>query len=197
MDSAAAARRRFLALLGAAAMVPAAARAATLPDLGAAADFALIRETGVPFARRDLLGKVVLVDFIYTGCPDICPLLTQKLAEVQDALGPLFGRDVVFVSITMDPQADTPAVLKDYAESLGCDPAGWAFLTGSADEIARAASAYGVFFARTPSGSIDHNALTSLVDRAGRLRVQYMGTAFDPAELERDLRSLAADAGAT
>lgn len=197
MSIAAVARRRFLAILGAAAVVPAAARAGALPVIGQAAGFALVRETGAPLALSDLAGKVVLVDFIYTGCPDICPLLTQKLAEVQDALGPAFGKDVVFVSITMDPAVDTPEVLRDYAESLGCNPAGWAFLTGSADEIRKAAFAYGVYFSKTPSGFIDHNAMTSLVDRSGRLRVQYMGTAFDPAELERDLRSLIGEAGAT
>jgi protein SCO1/2 len=191
------ARRRFLAILGAAAVVPVAARAGALPVIGPAADFSLVRETGAPLARRDLEGRVVLVDFIYTGCPDICPLLTQKLAEVQDALGPSFGRDVAFVTITLDPEVDTPAVLRDYAESLGCDPAGWAFLSGNLADIRKVATAYGVFFRKTPSGFVDHNAMTSLVDRSGRLRVQYMGTAFDPAELERDLRSLIGEAGAT
>ena len=60
--------------------------------------------------------------FIYTSCPDVCPLLTEKMAQVQDELGPDFGPRVAFVSITVDPEHDTPEVLKDYAESHGADP---------------------------------------------------------------------------
>ncbi len=78
--------------------------------------------------------RQVVVSFIYTSCPDICPLTTARLALVKDALGSAMGRDVTFVSMTVDPETDTPARLKDYAEAFGAGP-GWLFLTGKPDDI--------------------------------------------------------------
>src|SRR6188472_4131792 len=85
-----------------------------LPTIGAAPDFALTSEDGAQVTLQSLRGKVVAVTFIYTWCPDICPMLTDKMARVQDELGPDFGTKVAFVSITIDPERDTPAVLKEY-----------------------------------------------------------------------------------
>ena len=87
--------------------------------IGPAPPFTLTSQDGRQVALADLRGKVVAVTFIYTACPDICPLLTQKMARVQDELGADFGAKVAFVSITLDPEHDTPAVLKDYAQVLG------------------------------------------------------------------------------
>jgi protein SCO1/2 len=165
-----------------------------LPAIGPAADFALTRETGAPFTRRDLDGKVAVVTFIYTSCGDVCPLLTQKLVGIQDQLGERFGQDVFFVSITLDPEVDRPDVLRSYAQAMGCDPAGWAHLTGTTEEIAKVAHGYGVVSAKRPDGEVVHNLLTSISDRGGTLRVQYLGTAFDPDEFEHDLRDLMAEA---
>jgi len=80
-------------------------------------------------------GKVVLINFIYTRCPDACPLETARLTEVQDILGDRVGRDVFLYSISIDPEHDTPAVLAEYAERFQTKP-GWLFLTGDADDIA-------------------------------------------------------------
>src|SRR5918999_5633656 len=107
-----------------------AAREERLPTIGAAPDFALTSQDNQPVTLQDFRGKVVAVTFIYTSCPDTCPLLTMKMAQVQDDLGPRFGTKVAFVSITVDPERDTPEALKDYAEAFDADPAGWAFLTG-------------------------------------------------------------------
>jgi cytochrome oxidase Cu insertion factor (SCO1/SenC/PrrC family) len=79
--------------------------------------------------------KAVLINFIYTSCPDSCPLETARLAEVQDILGERVGRDVFLYSITIDPAHDTPEVLSAYAERFQTKP-GWLFLTGKADDIA-------------------------------------------------------------
>ena len=84
--------------------------------IGPAPPFTLTSQDGKPVALADLRGKVVAVTFIYTGCPDFCPLLTQKMVDVQDALGADFGAKIAFVSITLDPEHDTPEVLKDYAQ---------------------------------------------------------------------------------
>jgi protein SCO1 len=77
-----------------------------------------------------LRGKVVAVTFIYASCPDVCPTLTDKMARVQDALGSDFGSKIAFVSITTDPERDTPEVLKGYAEAFEANLAGWSFITG-------------------------------------------------------------------
>jgi protein SCO1 len=161
-----------------------------LPLIGPAPDFTLTAQDGAPLSLAKLRGKVVAVTFIYTQCPDICPLLTQKMVRVQEALGPAFGRDIAFVSITLDPEHDTLAVLKDYAEAWGAKQPGWSFLTGSPEAVRAVTRRYGVFFKRNPDGSIEHSQLTTIIDRNGIMRVQYLGVRFDPDEFRRDLLSL-------
>ena len=161
-----------------------------LPTIGAAPEFALTTHDGTRLALADLRGKVVAVTFIYASCVDTCPLLTTKMAGLQNRLGHEFGRRVVFVSITVDPERDTPEVLRRYARAHSAESPGWAFLTGAQGEIREVARRYGVFCAKTPRGDVDHTFLTSLVDQRGNLRVQYLGVRWDPDEMLRDLRSL-------
>ena len=137
-----------------------------------------------------LRGKVVAVSFFYTACPDICPLLTQKLVEVQDSLGEDFGSKIAFISITVDPEHDTQEVLKDYAAGWEAKTAGWSFLSGPPAAVHEVVRRYGVYAAKTAEGAIDHTLLTSIIDPRGVLRVQYLGMRFDPAEFRRDLLSL-------
>jgi protein SCO1 len=161
-----------------------------LPVIGPAPQFTLTSQDGKPFALADLRGKAVVVAFIYTECPDICPMLTQKMVEIQDELGANFGAKVAFVSISLDPEHDTPEVLKDYAQFWGAKPDGWAFLTGAPEAVRDVTRRYGVFFAKKEDGSVEHTQLTSLVDAAGQMRVQYLGARFDPEEFRQDLMSL-------
>jgi protein SCO1 len=161
-----------------------------LPVIGMAPSFTLTSQDGTPVALADLRGKVVALTFIYTECPDICPLLTQKMVQVQDELGADFGKKIAFVSISLDPEHDTPEVLKDYAQFWGAKPDGWSFLTGSPEAVRDVTRRYGVFFAKKEDGSVDHTQLTSLVDAEGEIRVQYLGARFDPEEFRRDLLSL-------
>lgn len=82
-------------------------------------------------------GKTVLINFMVTACGDgICPLMTANLAAVQNLLGERMGRDIFIYSITLDPEHDTPEVLKGYAQNFGAKP-GWLFLTGKKEEIER------------------------------------------------------------
>jgi protein SCO1/2 len=162
-----------------------------LPVIGPAPSFTLTSQEGKPVALADLRGKVVAVTFIYTECPDICPMLTQKMVQVQDELGADFGKKIAFVSISLDPEHDTPAVLKDYALFWGAKPKGWSFLTGSPDAVRDVTRRYGVFFLKKEDGSVEHSQLTTLVDADGQMRVQYLGARFDPEEFRRDLMSLA------
>jgi protein SCO1 len=101
-----------------------------LSTIGAPPDFTLTSHDGAAVTLGDFRGKVVAVAFIYTSCPDVCPMLTDKMARVQDALGSDFGSRIAFLSITTDPERDTPEVLKGYAEAFEANLAGWSFLTG-------------------------------------------------------------------
>jgi protein SCO1/2 len=161
-----------------------------LPVIGPAPSFTLTSQDGKPVSLAKLRGKVVAVTFIYTECPDICPMLTQKMVQVQDELGKDFGQKIAFVSISLDPDHDTPEVLNDYAQFWGAKPEGWSFLTGSLDAVRDVTRRYGVFLSKKEDGSVEHSQLTTLVDADGQMRVQYLGARFDPAEFRRDLMSL-------
>jgi protein SCO1 len=161
-----------------------------LPMIGRAPGFVLRSHDGAAVTLDKFRGKVVAVSFIFASCSTTCPLLTAKLAAVQDRLGSDFGPKIAFLSITVDPEHDSPDVLKRYAETFGADQAGWKFLTGSPDAVRTIERRYGVFASRAPDRELEHTNLISLVDPRGMLRVQYLGVRFDPDELRRDLLSL-------
>jgi protein SCO1 len=161
-----------------------------LSKIGPAPEFTLTQQNGKRLALKELRGKVLAITFIFASCADTCPLLTAKLVDIQNRLGSDFGPKVYFVSITVDPERDTPDVLKRYAEAYKVNPAGWAFLTGTPAEIRDVAKRYGIYTKKTSRGDVDHTFLTSLVDQSGTLRVQYMGVQFNPDEMLRDLQSL-------
>jgi protein SCO1/2 len=186
-------RTALLALLAACALQAwghGSAAKGRLPTVGAAPEFALTSQIGERVALADLRGKVLAVTFIYATCKDTCPILTAKMAVIQRKLGADFGPRVRFASITVEPEVDTPAVLKAYAEAHSADVAGWSFLTGPSAEIQDVVKRYGAFAKRVKPGDVDHLFLTSLIDRKGMLRVQYLGYRFDPDEMLRDLRTL-------
>ena len=137
--------------------------------------------------------STVVVTFIYTRCPmpDFCPLMDRHFATLQAALkaDPAL-RNVHLVSVSFDPIADTPPVLKKHADALGADPAYWTFLTGDRDEIDRFASRFGVTLTRGMSEQLDiaHNLRTAIVDPKGALVKSYTGNAWTPAQLLADLR---------
>jgi protein SCO1/2 len=162
-----------------------------LPKIAPAPDFALISQDGMPVRLADFRGRVVAVTFIFTLCSATCPVLTPMMSFVQDRLGDDFGSKIAFISITVDPERDTPDVLKEYAKAFGANPAGWTFATGMPDAVQDVTRRYGVYAAKNENGDVDHTFLTSIVDPKGILRVQYLGVRFDPEEFRRDLVSLA------
>ena len=163
---------------------------ARLPVVGPAPEFTLTTQAGSRLSLGELRGKVLAVTFIYATCTDTCPLLTAKMAEIQRRLGRDFGPRVRFVSITVDPEVDTPEVLRGYAKAHGANLEGWSFVTGSSAEIKDVVRRYGAYARKTAGGSVDHLFLTSLVDRQGLIRVQYLGVRFDPDEMLTDLQAL-------
>jgi protein SCO1/2 len=100
--------------------------------------------------------KVVVINFIYTTCPDSCPLETARLVEVQRILGDRVGRDVFMYSITIDPARDTPQVLKEYTKRYTVGP-GWLFLTGKEADITLLRKKLGLYIPEIQDGSNDHN----------------------------------------
>jgi len=143
------------------------------------ADFDLVDQQGRSVRLSSLLGKVVAIDFIYTRCPlpDICPRLAANFATLARRFE---SRDLVLLSITVDPEYDTPAVLADYAKRWGADGESWRFLTG---DVAPAAAQLGeVFWA--DEGSIGHNSMTSVISRDGRLVARVEGAGYRVDQLQ-------------
>jgi protein SCO1/2 len=165
-----------------------------LSKIGPAPEFTLTATDGGRLSLGELRGRVVAVTFMYATCTDTCPLLTAKMVAIQKRLGPDFGSKVRFVSITVDPERDTPQVLAQYGRNHGADPTGWAFLTGTPAEIRDVGRRYGIFSRKTERGDVDHTFLTSIVDQGGILRVQYLGVRFNPDEFLRDIGSLLREA---
>jgi len=163
-----------------------------LPKIAPAPPFTLTNQDGKRLSLRDLHGQVAVVTFIFTTCSDTCPPLTAQLVGIHRKLAP--DDPVFFVGITVDPLNDSPAVLRKYAEAFSAPSSRFAFLTGDFDEIHRVARSYGVYYKEKEKGSIDHTFLTSIVDPSGMLRVQYLGSRFDPNEFLGDLRSLLEEA---
>jgi protein SCO1 len=161
-----------------------------LPKIAPAPAFTLTSQDDVPVSLASLRGKVVAVTFIFTRCAATCPVLTPMMTLVMDRLGHDFGSKIAFASITVDPEHDTPDRLKLYAQSYGADVDGWSFLTGSPPIIADLERRYGVFASGDGNGGIEHTFLTSIIDRDGLLRVQYLGVRFDVEEFRRDIVGL-------
>ncbi|WP_397448551.1 SCO family protein [Pseudomonas sp. NA-150] len=119
----------------------------------------LINQDGhqVRFFDDLIKDKVVVINFIFTSCTDSCPLETARLRQVQKLLGDRVGKDVFFYSITIDPETDTPAVLKHYGDKFKIGP-GWQFLTGNKEEVTELRQKLGLFIEGVDNGrSKDHN----------------------------------------
>jgi protein SCO1 len=148
-----------------------------------APDFALQDASGHAVRLADLRGKVVVLNFIYTHCPDVCPLHTEFLVGVQSMINvtPMKER-VEFVSITTDPKRDTPDVLREYGKAHGLDPVNWMFLTAAPDQpddtTRKVAEAYGLKFTPSDDGMQMHGIVTHVIDQDGRMRARFHGLKF-------------------
>jgi protein SCO1 len=156
------------------------------------ANFKLIDQNGNSFRFNDKRGNLVLATFIFTACPDVCPLFTARFAAIQRALDEKRFKDYWLLSITTDPERDSAATLKEYASRFGADLKHWAFLTGSRAELAKVWQAFGVNVTRTEAGQVFHTALTTLIDRQGTRRVNYYGDKWLDQEVLKDIQWLKA-----
>lgn len=154
--------------------------------------FSLTDQSGQRFELASIKGKIILVDFAYTTCPDVCPLMTAALRTVQTNLSAIEGKTVYLLTITTDPEIDTPKVLAAYAKRYHVDLTNWAFLTGDPSSLAEVWKRFGVRVVRRARGLIDHTPLTAVIDQSGAMRFAYHGAAPDPKIILRDIRALAA-----
>lgn len=168
-----------------------------LPVLGTIPDFTLTERAGTPVTARDLAGHIWVADFIFTRCPDVCPVLSARMSSLRKALAAT-NAGVTTVSISVDPNHDTPEVLASYAAKFGADP-DWLFLTGHRDAVsALLRDGFKVAFADggPPTAPITHSDRFVLVDPELRVRGYYHGT--DDADVQKlvdDLAALRAEPG--
>ena len=160
---------------------PESASSRELPLLVQLPEFVLQDQTGSVFGSEQLKNKFWIANFVFTRCPTTCPIQTRNLAKFQKQLNKIDGADnVELVSITVDPNFDTPAVLADYAKRMEAEPEGWHFLTGSRDaiwDLCKKGFKLAVDDAPPESSSpIMHSTRMMLVDRNGRIRGFYEGT---------------------
>lgn len=160
-----------------------------------ARDLPLTDHLGQPRSLQDFRGKVIVVFFGYTQCPDVCPTTMQELAEVKQMLGK-DGDRLQGIFVTVDPERDTPEVLKAYMGNF--DPS-FVALTGSAKQLAAVAKDFKIYFKKVDgktatSYTMDHSAGSYVYDPAGRLRV-YHRYGSGAQALAADVRSLLQEAG--
>ncbi len=206
-------RDLVIAVLLAAALMPAAAGAHSLESLQnqlfekekyiqinnePAPEFTLQDAGGKPVNFADFRGEVVVLHFIYAGCPDVCPLHAERIAQVQVMVNVTPMRDQVeFITVTTDPKRDTPELLRAYGGAHGLDPVNWKFLTSGPDrpeDTTRSlAEQFGHSFTVTGDGAQMHSVVTHVIDREGMLRANFHGLNFEPTNLVLFINGLVND----
>ncbi len=176
-----------------------------LPKIGEAADFMLQDEDGTGISLSRLFsGRITLLAFVYTRCGDVCPMASAYMAQVRQLSGPAGLSDVLgMISLSFDPQYDTPARMRDYAEGFRTGDSSlppWRFLTAK-DEMAikPVLAAYGQPVSRkrdasSPSGPLSHLLRVFLIDAEGSIRNIYSADFLDPRLVINDVLTLRKEA---
>lgn len=181
-----------------------------LPEYWPAPDFALVNQLGDTVRTSDLRGRIWVASFIFTNCTGVCPLISTRMAALRDRLREkgLLGEAVRLVSITVDPERDTPGVLREYAARYGgSPPAEWAFLTGQPPDAMRRMiqegfhlTAVGPTEARGTPGTahanyqVQHSPRVLLIDPDGVVRGTYNATEANAIDrIMADIAALAVD----
>ena len=162
-----------------------------------APDVTLQDADGRSVRLRDFRGKVVVLLFIYTNCPDVCPLHTDRIAEIQEMVNQTPMRDLVqFVTITSDPKRDTPDVMREYGAAHDLDLVNWTFLTSGPDRPTATRDlieTFGHKFTEADGGYQVHGVVTHVIDREGRWRANFHGLRFEPTNLVLFINALVND----
>lgn len=163
-----------------------------LADIGRAAEIGLADTEGRRVQIADLRGKAVLVGFVYTTCGGVCPATTHRMYRAQEALrdAGLWGERVEFVSISLDPERDSSAVLRRYAEVYDANLESWHFVTGAKARVDRVIADWGMWARVNAQGVLDHPSRIFLVDPAGRVREIYSLEFLTPDGVVEDVREV-------
>ena len=162
-----------------------------------APEFTLQDADGGTVSLSDFRGKVVVLHFVYTNCPDVCPLHAERIAEVQEMVNQTPMRDLVrFVTVTSDPKRDTPDVMRAYGKTHGLDPVNWMFLTSGPQRLTATrelVKKFGHKFTEADSGYQVHGVVTHVIGREGRRRANFHGLKFQPINLVLFINALTND----
>lgn len=193
----------WIGLLGLLLAIPIGQRLLEGPDLPTyqtLPSFSFVDQEGQPFGLEQLKGEAWVANFIFTTCPTVCPLLTQKMATLESRSRHLGGK-VHFVSFSVDPENDTPEVLKAFGQEYGQDPLRWSMVTGPVEEIENTIiDSFKIAVTRPDSEAeaddlnmfeIAHGEHFVLVDGAGRIRGYYSNDLESHERLLADLNRLA------
>ena len=145
-----------------------------LKEIGKAPAFSFTNQDNKTITNADYQGKVYLVEFFFSTCPTICPVMNENMVKLQGE----FGKDDRFAiaSITIDPETDTPEHLKEHAKFLKVTMNNWHFLTGSEDAIFALAKKFNMYVGKNDDapGGFEHSGLFALIDKKGKIRSRSM-----------------------
>ncbi len=165
------------------------------------ADFAMTTQDGKVVKLADLRGKVVVLTFIYTRCPlpDFCPLMDRKFSALAQSIGafPDRAKHIRLISLSFDPEHDTPEILRKHAFIRGASPPLWFYAVASHEELAKIAPGLGLFYGPT-RGEVAHNLCTAVIDCQGKLARVEVGTErnrWETADLLKTVYSLIPTSG--
>ena len=145
----------------------------------------------------DYRGKVLIIGYVYTNCPDICPMITYNMRDLQREFPG--EQDFHLISISFDPERDTPEVLRSYAESYNVDQSNWSMLTGETSIVNEVLDKLSIATVKTPTRFtennkavyfIDHTDKVSLIDKKGQVRNHYLGSELDTETVIEDIKTL-------
>lgn len=155
-------------------VVPKIVKTLSKPDLitvGTVPAFSFTDQNGETITNKDYEGKVYVVEFFFTTCPDICPIMTENMKKIQNKF--LGNPNLAIASFTIDPTHDTPEVLKEYAKKKGISKPQWHLLTGEKEEIFKLANeGFNLYVGDAPEvdGGFEHSGFFALIDQDGNIR---------------------------
>lgn len=166
------------------------------------ASFQLVNQDSAAVAfPQEYAGEVLVVGYIYTQCPDVCPRITSNMKQVRSRLNT--PSDVRFVSVTFDPRRDTPAKMASYRDAYNLGDTNWQFLTGDSTQINAFMDRMGIYHQMTPPPGTDsltalrqntyfvtHSNRITLIDGEGRVRQSYHGSRTEPEVIAKDIRAI-------
>lgn len=166
-----------------------------LPEKGTFPEVKLTNYDGSDFYFKNVEGRVLVVSYIYTNCPDICHMISKKLNKFKAELDPKTLDDVTFVSVSFDPTRDTPKVLSEHLDKMDLDLEKWYFVTGRRDHVYETLAVAGIdpmldSMEDPDTYTMNHRDRISIVDKNGQIRKHYKGTGFDHEELKKDINNL-------